>query len=68
MRIYIRVMPQDRDIQMNVPDGSTVQDIIQSMDMKPDSTVSLIGNDPIPIDSRLDDEDRIILIKVSSSG
>jgi len=55
-----------REISLDV--GSTVEDILRKIKLKPDTTIVLSDNTPIPIDDVLTQDQELTIIQVSSGG
>jgi sulfur carrier protein ThiS len=54
--------------EVNLPSGSTVEDLLKRQRMHPDSFIIVMRARPVPITRILVDGDRLKIIKVASGG
>ena len=54
------------DIQLNK--GSTVNDLLKKINLKPDTLIVMSNNTPVPIDDVLTDGQTLTILQVSSGG
>jgi sulfur carrier protein ThiS len=47
---------------------SNVLDLLEKLDIKPDSAIIMIDDAPVPVDSDLEDGQHLTLMEISSSG
>ena len=68
MKIKVRVSNKENFNKIHLEEGSTVEDLLAKLTLKPDTIIVLYKNKPIPYNSDLSDNQEITLIKVSSGG
>ncbi len=54
--------------EQTVPEGSTVEDLLSQMNLHPDAYIVTKDSKPVPITRRLEDGERLKLVKVASGG
>lgn len=54
--------------RLQLQNGSTVLDILNKLNINPDTMIPLRNSSPLPIDERLKDGDVIELVRVVSGG
>jgi len=57
---------ETEDIQLNK--GSTVNDLLKKINLKPDTLIVMSNNTPVPIDDVLTDGQTLTILQVSSGG
>lgn len=68
MKISIKLSRTNQEKELNLNKGSTVQDILKKIDIKPDTVIVMNKNRPIPIDEKIRENDQLTIIQVSSGG
>lgn len=68
MKISIKLSRNNQEKELNLNKGSTVQDILKKIDIKPDTVIVMNKNRPIPIDEKIRENDQLTIIQVSSGG
>ena len=69
MIVKVTLLPRKKGIQdMEMPEGTTGQDLLTKLDMAFDAHIITRDNEPISIDEELKDNDDIGIIKVVSGG
>jgi len=69
MQISVKSFPKGEvDESINMPEGSTVLDLLRKLEMRPDSWIATRDGSAIPDDSPLRDGDSIRLLSVVSGG
>ena len=68
MKINVTILPEKSTQKIEVKSGSKVTDLLQKMQLKPDTLIVLTNNLPIPVDDELHDNQEIQIIKVASGG
>lgn len=53
---------------LRFPEGSTVQDMLSSLNLYPDAHIVVRGKAPVPLDDALVSGDALRIIKVASGG
>jgi len=54
--------------EINIDMGSTVEDVLRKIKLKPDTVIALSNNTPVPIDDVLTQDQELTIIQVSSGG
>jgi len=54
--------------ELRLPDGSTVENMLDSLGLYPDAHIVVRGKVPVPLGTPLMDGDRLRVIKVASGG
>jgi sulfur carrier protein ThiS len=54
--------------EIRLPEGSTVETMLDSLGLYPDAHIVVRGKIPVPIDSSLVDGDQLRIVKVASGG
>lgn len=62
----IRLLPDNKYIKKRF--RGKIEDLVRSLDLRPDEVLVLKENRPVPIDDEVKDDDRITLIRVASGG
>jgi sulfur carrier protein ThiS len=69
MKINVQFLPERHGIaDVEVADGAICLDILNKLDLSPDAHIVAREGDPIPIDEKLKDGEKIEIIKVVSGG
>jgi len=69
IRISVKSFPKGEvDKSMEMPNGSSVLDLLKKLDMRPDNWIATRDSKAIPDDSPLKDGDSIRLLSVVSGG
>ena len=68
MKITLKIDPDNSKKEVTIPRGSQVSDLLQKIQLKPDTLIVLRGNTPIPIDEVLDEEQELRILQVASGG
>jgi len=66
--LKIEVLSNGRTAQHELPEGSTVEDLLSKLNCHPDAYIVTKDSKPIPITRRIEDGDKVKLIKVASGG
>lgn len=53
---------------LKMPEGSTVETMLDSLGLYPDAHIVLRGRSPIPVDSLVTEGDLLRIVKVASGG
>ncbi len=54
--------------EMCLPEGSTVETMLDTLGLYPDAYIVVRGRTPVPVDSTLLDGDQLRIVKVASGG
>jgi sulfur carrier protein ThiS len=68
MKIKVKIVPKNSSQEVEVKKGSTVNDLLQTMKLRPDAFIILKKNTPIPEDDVLSDNQELCLVQVASGG
>ena len=68
MIIRVNISRSDNIRDIKVEKDSTIQDLLDKLDLKPDTVIVLRDNIPIPVDEVLDGDQELSIIQVSSGG
>ena len=68
MNITIKISRTNEIKTINLETGSTVQDVLTKINMKPDTLIVINKNNPIPIDQELKNGEELTILQVSSGG
>lgn len=66
--VVLTVEVDRRTKDVRLPEGSTVQTMLDSLGLYPDAHIVVRGRTPVPVDSPLLDGDQLRIIKVASGG
>jgi len=68
VNITIKISRTNETKTINLKTGSTVQDVLTKINMKPDTLIVINKNNPIPIDQELKNGEELTILQVSSGG
>ena len=68
MKIYFNLSRTNEKKEIELKEGSTVEDLLKEIEIKPDTVIIIYENNPIPVNSTLVNNQFIKLIQVSSGG
>jgi sulfur carrier protein ThiS len=68
VNIRVQLPRSQKKKLMPISDETTVLKILQKLDIKPDTCLTLIDNIPVPIDTIVKDHQTLTLIEVTSGG
>ncbi|HEC95327.1 MAG TPA: MoaD/ThiS family protein [Thermoplasmatales archaeon] len=68
MRIQVKTLPENTTREYNISEPATVEKLLGEMQLKPDAVIAMRNNKPIPLDDRIDEDDKLTLIKIASGG
>ena len=66
--ISVKLSRSDKIKKINIDNNSTVLNLLNKLDLKPDTVIVMRNNTPIPIDEILDDDQFLSIIQVASGG
>jgi len=66
--IRVNISRSDSVKEINIKKGSTIQDLLNELDLLPDTVIVMRDNIPIPIDQVIDGNQELSIIQVSSGG
>ena len=68
MKITVKISRTNEIKNIDLAKGSTIQDVLNKINMKPDTLIVMNKNKPIPIDEKLKDGEKFTIFQVSSGG
>jgi sulfur carrier protein ThiS len=69
MKINVQFLPERNEIaDVEVADGAMCLAVLEKLNLSPDAHIVTREGDPIPIDEKLKDGEKIEIIKVVSGG
>ena len=68
MIIRVNISRSDKIKEIKINKNSTILDLLNKLDLKPDTVIVMRENIPIPIDETLTDDQELSIIIVSSGG
>jgi sulfur carrier protein ThiS len=69
MKVQVTLLPTRKETRvLELDELTTVERMIREMDLLPDAWLAVRNNEPLPLDSPLEDDDEIDLISVISGG
>jgi len=68
VKIKARITRTNNTKEIDMKKGSKVINILERLDIKPDTTIVMKNKSPIPIDDDLNEGDDLTIILVSSGG
>jgi sulfur carrier protein ThiS len=68
VKVTTKLLRTDDIKKINLKTGSTVFNLLEKMNLKPDTLIVMKDNTPIPVDDKLNEGDELTIILVSSGG
>ena len=68
MEITIKLSRSKRTKRIDLKKGSTVEEVLEKLKIKPDTVVVISKDKPIPIDYQVKDVKELTILQVSSGG
>ena len=63
------IFSQTKDTkEIEIKPGSTLEDVLKKLNVKPDTVITISKNKPVPIDDNVEDGQELTIIKVASGG
>jgi sulfur carrier protein ThiS len=66
--IRVKILRSDKIKEIQIDKNSTILELIQILDFKPDTIIVLRDEIPIPIDETITEDQELTIIQVSSGG
>jgi sulfur carrier protein ThiS len=66
--ISVKLSRPDKIKKIQIENNSTILDLLIKLDLKPDTVIVMRDNSPIPIDEKLENDEDLSIIQVSSGG
>ena len=68
MKIRVKLIPQNTFQIIDIKKGSTVIDLLRTIQRRPDSVIVLKNKTPLPVDDVIPDDQELSIIQVASGG
>ena len=68
VNITVKISRTNETKNVELEKGSTIQDVLSKLNMKPHTLIVLNKNQPIPIDDEVKDGQELTILQVSSGG
>jgi len=68
MKISVRITKTNETKKIILERGSTVEDLLKKINVKPDTIIVMSKDKPIPVDDVLDENQELIILQVASGG
>ena len=68
MNVTVKLSRNNETKKIQIENGSTAEDILKKINLKPDTTIVIYNNKPIPIDEEIKEGQEITILQVSSGG
>jgi len=69
MRVRVTLLPTAKETKtVQLGERATVEHMIRELGLLPDTWIAVRGNEPLPLDAPLEDDDDVNLISVVSGG
>ena len=68
VKIKVKLSRINKIKEVNLEKGSTIEDLLKKINLKPDTLIVMNKDKPIPIDDNLNDSQELTIIQVSSGG
>lgn len=66
--LKVEVLSNGKITEHELPEGSTIEDLLSKLNCHPDAYIITKDSKPIPITRKIEDGDKVKLIKVASGG
>ena len=68
MEITVKLSRSKRTKTIDLKKGSTAEEVLEKLKIKPDTVVVMINDKPIPIDHQIKNVEELTILQVSSGG
>ena len=68
MKIRVNLSRNNETMDIEIQTGSTVNDVLKKINLKPDTVIVMDKDKPIPIDDVVVDGQNLTILQVSSGG
>ncbi len=68
MKIKVKISRTNKEKEIQLEKGSTILDLLNKLNIKPDTVIVMSKKTPVPIDENLKDKQKITVIQVFSGG
>jgi len=68
VKIKVKLSRINKTKEVNLEKGSTIEDLLRKINLKPDTLIVMNKDKPVPIDDTLNDGQELTIIQVASGG
>ena len=68
MKIKIKLSRTNENKEIELQTGSTVNDVLKKINLKPDTVIVMSNDKPVPVDDKVEDGQDFTIMQVSSGG
>jgi len=68
MKIKIKLSRTNENKEIELQTGSTVNDVLKKINLKPDTVIVMSNDKPVPVDEEVVDGQDFTIVQVSSGG
>ena len=68
VKIKIKLSRTNETKEIELQTGSTVNDVLKKINLKPDTVIVVNNDKPVPVDDKVEDGQDFTIIQVSSGG
>ncbi len=68
MNVKVHLVNDNKNHKFNLPRSAVARDTLKKLEIPPDTVIIMRYNQPIPIDTPLEAEDELEIIRVVSGG
>jgi len=68
MKINVKITRTGETKKLVLEKGSTVEDLLEKIKVKPDTIIVMSDNKPVPFDDILTENQEILILQVASGG
>ena len=68
MKIQLHAINDDKDFELELSKTAVVEDVLIKLEIPPDTVIIMRAGQPIPLDSPLEPDDKLAMIRVLSGG
>ena len=68
MKVKVKILRDNKLKEVDLKTGSTIEELIKKINLKPDTIIVMNKDKPIPIDETLYDGQELTILQVSSGG
>ena len=68
MKVQLHAVNDDKDFKLELSKTALVGDVLKELEIPPDTVIIMRSGQPIPLDSPLEPNDKLAMIRVLSGG
>ena len=68
MKIKIKLSRTNETKELTTEKGTTINDVLKKIDLKPDTVIVMENDKPLPIDDEVSEGQELTILQVSSGG